>query len=192
MLNDKEPTTLILTKLEKIAKRLNVIVRKLNTMGLQTDEQKEYYELSGNYSFLKLRLADRVFDREVLPTLHNDESTKLSLILKSKLKWDTSLLMTSEEIDKVSQAYNEIKDKNLINKVLNNYFGILTNNLIKLFDDLEEENDTDTEESILNMGKLLTTYNNDISLFEAKKLIHDHLLYKFETIYMILAEDEQN
>ena len=191
MLKNKEPIASILAKLEKLAKRINVLVRKMNVMGLQLQEQKEYYKIVGEYSSMKLTLADRVFDKEILPTLQTEESTKLSMILRSQINWDTSLLITPDEVDTVSNAYLNHDDKHFIFETLNKYFIILTDNLINLFDEVEEENDTDTEESILNMGKLLTTYDEDISLFKAKKLIHDHLLYKFETIYMIFGDDDK-
>lgn len=192
MLKNKEPIALMLLNLESLAKRINVLVRKLDVMGLQPDEQKEYYESVGKYSSMRLILADRIFDKELLPIIRTDDAYDLSNLLRSQIGWDTSLLMDDGDIDKVSYLYENHGDKALINKTINNYFIILTDNLMELFDDIEEKTDEDMKESILNMGKLLNVYDKDISLFKAKKLIHDHLLYKFETIYMILEEVDKH
>ena len=191
-MSNKEPIVLMLKDIEKLAKRINVLMRKLNAMGLQEDERKEYYSLISKYAFSRLELADRIFDSELLPSLQNDESTELSLILKSKLNWDTSLLIKPEDIDKVTNTYANIEDKNALAGVLNDYFSILTNNLIQLLDSIQEDEGSDLEIAIISMGKLLATHTDNITLFNAKKLIHDHLLYKFETIYMIVAEDEKD
>ena len=125
-MSNKEPIVLMLKDIEKLAKRINVLMRKLNAMGLQEDERKEYYSLISKYAFSRLELADRIFDSELLPSLQNDESTELSLILKSKLNWDTSLLIKPEDIDKVTNTYANIEDKNALAGVLNDYFSILT------------------------------------------------------------------
>ena len=191
-MSNKEPIVLMLKDIEKLAKRINVLMRKLNAMGLQEDERKEYYSLINKYAFSRLELADRIFDSELLPSLQNDESTELSLILKSKLNWDTSLLIKPEDIDKVTNTYANIEDKNALAGILNDYFSILTNNLIQLLDSIQEDEGSDLEIAIISMGKLLATHTDNITLFNAKKLIHDHLLYKFETIYMIVAEDEKD
>lgn len=191
-MSNKEPIALMLKDIEKLAKRINALIRKLNVMGLQEDERKEYYSLISKYASSRLELADRIFDSELLPSLQNDESTELSLILKSKLNWDTSLLIKPEDVDRVTNTYAKIENKNKLADILNDYFSILTNNLIQLLDSIQEDEGSDLEIAIISMGKLLATHADNINLFNAKKLIHDHLLYKFETIYMIVAEDEKD
>lgn len=169
----------IMSKMDKIYTKLELYVKKNEMMGLEKEEEKKYYMLFADYLKLKLRLGDKVFDQYVLPALIYGDAAKLKLDMLKQIKWTTELMIDEEQMEPVIKQYSKIKDKTDINNNIENYYVELMMNLETYL------TNKDNEQLIKEISKLLTDGQDNDS-----DVLRDHMDYKFEVLYMILAEGE--
>lgn len=168
-----------MSRMDKLYSRLELYVKKRETMGLEEDEENKYHTLFGEYLKLKLRLGDKVFDQYVLPSLIYGDAAKLNIDMLRDIKWNTELMIDDEQMEPVIKQYTLLEDKKAINDKIDDYYVELMTNL-----DTYLAN-KDNAPLIKEISKILTEGQEDDN-----DVLRDHMDYKFEVIYMILAEGE--
>lgn len=170
----------IMLKMEKLYSRIELYVKKSKTMGLDKAEEDKYYSLFGEYIQLKLRLADIVFDQCILSALTYGDAAKLQSEMFKTIKWSTELMIEDEQMEPVIQEYTNLKNKKDINNKIEAYYVELMTNLEKYMDDRKNY------DMIREVGKIISDEREE----DPKESLRSHVDYKFEVLYMILAEGE--
>ena len=173
---------MMLDKIDKLHYRLQLYVKKMNTMGLEEIELNKYYSMLAEYIQLKLLLNDALFNNYVLPMILHDDALNYYKEIECKLKWKTELLIKQEQMDKVVEKFLSIENKEAVIKTLKKYHLILLRNLKECRNDIENH-------ELFEEICLLLSDDQDSSF----NVMIDQIDRKFEILYLVLnSEVEQN
>jgi len=170
----------LIKRMEQVFDKLEMYNKKKKTMGLDEKELERYCKLYIEYLELKLSLWDDIYLSYILPEILYDEAEKIYNELCIALKWDGTLLVNQNDINKVLAEY-EKSNKVLVNKKLDKLYKLLKMNLKEYYVTLDKAG----KEVINDICSLISNGDStDIVVIE------DFIDYKFDVMYILLGIKE--
>jgi hypothetical protein len=167
----------LIKRMEQIFDKLEIYNKKKKTMGLDDKELERYCRLYIEYLELRLSLWDDIYLSYILPEILYDEAEKLYNELCITLKWDGTLLVKQEDIDKINAEYAK-SNKVLVNKKLDKLYKLLKMNLKEYYITL----DATGKDIIHDISSLMSNGDSEDLI-----VIEDFIDYKFEVMYILLG-----
>ena len=171
----------LLCNLKKVEDKILLLSKKYKQMGLDDNELTEYYSLLANNLQIKLRLADICFDEFILSPISKGKMAELKTKMYSTIGWDSSLLIFEEKMESIIEKYCKLNDKKSFNNLIEEYYVEILANFEDFYSDIHNKS------YIENVAKLI---DNDCT--DYKETLITHIDSKFETLYLLLAEGEND
>lgn len=171
----------LLNKLKKNEDKINLFSKKLKRMGLDDNELTDYYTLLAINLQLKLSIADICFNEFILVPISKGKMLELKNIMYNTIGWDSSLLIFEKNMENIVKKYCALDNKKEFNNLIEEYYVEILANFEDLYSDIHNKS------YIENVAKLIDKDNEDY-----KDVLITHIDTKFETLYLLLAEGEED
>lgn len=124
-------------ELKKLQKKLDLLVKKNKTFGLNEEEHMKYKDMRIKFLTTHDEYVDSEFDRVFMTYLHDNETIMALEIIQSILPWNGGLVLKDIEFESILNAELDLKDsdrKKIKNNLIKLHDGIFIN-LKKLYAD---------------------------------------------------------
>lgn len=97
--------------IDKLIVRINILQKKKKLWGLSLEDDKNLIKLTMDYLRNYYQLIDIVFNNYIEPFMYNDNIIDIKEELYLKYKWDGSIMMFNDDIEKmINNCKNSISD----------------------------------------------------------------------------------